>query len=120
MENKTNEIVIPKDEKKGSESENIKKRKYRSTVILDDSMIKDIQPYKMRHAVVKSEKVYIKSFAGADTESMEHYVIPSKKYDNDVVILHFGTNDLRSRKHAKDIAPRIIKVAVDTKTEKMK
>ena len=79
------------------------------TILLGDSMIKDIEPYKMRHAVGKSEKVYVKAFAAADTESMEHYVIPSIKYDNNVVILHFGTNDLRSRKYTKDIAQGIIK-----------
>ena len=40
------------------------KGKYRSTIILCDSMLKDIEPYKMRLAVSKSEKVYIKSFVG--------------------------------------------------------
>ena len=100
------------------ETASIKKRKHRSTIILGDSMLKDIEPHKMRQAVGKSEKVYIKSFTGADTESMEHYIIPSKKYDNDLIILHFGTNDLRSDKQANDIAKGIINVAIDMKTKK--
>ena len=80
-------------------------------------MLRDIEPYKMRLAVGKSEKVNIKSFAGADTESMEHYVRPSKKHENDLVILHFGTNDLRSDKHANEIAQGIINVGSDMKTK---
>ena len=79
-------------------------KKKRSTVITGDSILKDIEPYKMRLVVGKPEKIFIKSFAGADTESMEHCVVPSKKYENDLVILHFGTNDLRGDKNAEDIA----------------
>ena len=42
---------------------NTKKRKSRSTVILGDSTIKDIEPYKMRQDVGSSEKLFIKSFS---------------------------------------------------------
>ena len=92
-------------------------KKKRSTVIIGDSILKDIEPYKMRLAVGKSEKIFMKSFAGADTESMEHYVVPSKKYEIDLVILHFGTNDLRGDKNAEDIAQGIINVGVEMKTK---
>ena len=34
--------------------------------------LKDIVPYKMRQAVGSSDKLFIKSFAGADIEAMEH------------------------------------------------
>ena len=92
-------------------------KKKRSTVIIGDSILKDIEPYKMRLAIGKSEQIFIKSFAGTDTESMEHYVVPSKKYVNDLVILHFGTNDLRGDKNAEDIAQGIINVGVEMKTK---
>ena len=52
---------------------NSQKRKNRSTVILGDSMIKDIEPYKMQQALGSSVKLFIKSFAGADIEAMEYY-----------------------------------------------
>ena len=40
--------------------------------MLGDSMVKDIEPYKMRQAVGSPDKLVIKSFAGADIEAMEH------------------------------------------------
>ena len=49
---------------------------------------------------------------------MKSYVIPSKSFDNDLVILHVGTNDLRENKTAKQIATNIIELAIDMKTEK--
>ena len=42
---------------------------------------------------------------------------PTKKHENDLIILHFGTNDLRSNTHAHEIAQGIINAAVDMKTE---
>ena len=45
-----------------------KKRKQRSTIIIGDSILKDIEQRKMREAMGTSEKVYIKSFSGVDTE----------------------------------------------------
>ena len=42
---------------------------------------------------------------------------PTKKHENDLIILHFGTNDLRSSTHSHEIAQGIISVSVDMKTE---
>ena len=64
-----------------------------------------------------TEKVFIKSISGANTEAMEHYVKPTMKYENDLLILHFGTNDLRSEKSADDIANGIINIGTSMKTE---
>ena len=47
---------------------------------------------------------------------MKSYVIPTKSFENDLVILHCGKNDLRSAKNPNDIAEEII--ALDMKTEK--
>ena len=94
-----------------------KKRKYRSTVILGDSTIKDIEPHKMREALGKQEKIYIKSFSGADTNAMEHYVKPTIEFENDLIILHFGTNDLRGDKSANDIANQIVNIGKNLKTD---
>ena len=60
---------IVKDERKYNSGK--EKRKIRSTII-GDSILKDIEPRKMREAMGSSEKVYIKSFSGTDTEAMEH------------------------------------------------
>ena len=49
---------------------------------------------------------------------MKNYIIPSKRYDNDLVILHVGTNDLRHQTAAKEIAREILELAIATKNEK--
>ena len=49
---------------------------------------------------------------------MKSYVIPTKGYENDLVILHCDTNNLRTSKEAKDIADEIIDLALDMKTKK--
>ena len=47
---------------------------------------------------------------------MKSYVLPTKEYDNDIVILHCGTNDLRGNKEPKDIANEIGELALSIKT----
>ena len=41
---------------------------------------------------------------------------PKMKYENDLLILHFGTNDLRSENRADDIANGIINIGTIMKT----
>ena len=73
------------------------KKKNRSIVILGDSILKDVEQYKIRNTLNTNEKVFVKSFSGATVEDMKSHVIPSKNRNNDLVILHCGTNDLRSK-----------------------
>ena len=80
-------------------------------------MLKDIEQQKLRKGLNK-ERVFVKHFAGATVEDMKNYVIPSKKYENDLVIFHVGTNDLRDLKAATEIAKEIVELAIDMKTEK--
>ena len=54
----------------------------------------------------------------ADTDAMDHYVKPSTKYENDLVVLHFGTNDLCSDKSANEIANGIVNIGIKLKTER--
>ena len=104
--------------KKGeTKSINVNKNKQRSTTIICDSLLKDVEPRKMREAMGRLEKVFIKSFSGANIEAMEHYVKPTMNYNNDLIVLHFGTNDLRSEKSANDIANGIVKIGIKMKTE---
>ena len=88
----------------------------RSIVILGDSLLKDVEPQKVRSGLNNNDKVYVKSFSGATTNHMKSYSIPSKEYKNDLVILHSGTNDLRSTKQPMDIAAEIIELATEMKT----
>ena len=80
-------------------------------------MLKDIEQQKLRKGLNNKERIFVKHFSGATVEDMKNYVIPSKKYENDLVILHVGTDDLRD-KAATEIAKEIVALAIDMKTEK--
>ena len=67
--------------------------KMRKTVIIGDSMIKGIQSWKLKKSL--KENVQVKVFHGASIEDMKHYIIPTKKVEPNVVILHVGTNNLK-------------------------
>ena len=99
-----------------NEPTNKKKKKYRSTTIIGDSIVRDIKQHKMRKALPEN-KIFVKSFSGATTECLEHYIQPSLRYKPDLIIIHCGTNDLRSEKSSKIIAEDIVKLAIGVKTE---
>ena len=61
--------------------------------------------------------MYVKCFPGANVNDMKSYVIPSKTYNNDLIILHCGTNSLRENKKANEIANEIVEIAMDLKNE---
>ena len=59
----------------------------------------------------------MKSFSGATTGRMVDYVKPSLKYNPDLIILHTGVNNLRSKQSPEIIAEDIVKLARDIKTD---
>ena len=97
---------------------NNNKRKKRTTVILGDSILNVIEQHKFKEGLGNNERVYVKSFSGANIEAMKSHVVPSKKYENDLVILHCGTNDLRGNETAENIAMNIIELAKEMKSDK--
>ena len=91
-------------------------KKKRTITIIGDSTIKNIESYKMRQGMTSDEKVYIKSFPGAKVECMTDYIKPTLKFNPDAIILHIGTNDLRSEKSAEDIGNEILSLVNTIKT----
>ena len=90
----------------------------RQIVVLGDSLVKHILPYKMKLGMKnKQEKIYVKAFPGASTADMLDYSKPSKRHKSDLFILHIGSNDLRSTKSPEEIATGIINLALDLKTD---
>ena len=79
--------------------------------------MKDIKSYEMKRCMKRGEKIYVKTFPGATTDCIKDYVKPSIKHNPDFVILHTGTNDLKSTKSAMEISDEIIKLALDIKTD---
>ena len=63
------------------------------TVIVGDSMVKNVRGWDLSNA---SNKVIVKSFSGATTEDMEDYIRPVLRKEPDKLILHVGTNDLKT------------------------
>ena len=49
----------------------------------------------------EAERVVVKSFAGATTSDMSHYVKPTLNKKPDQIILHAGTNDIGNYPLAK-------------------
>ena len=62
------------------------------------------------------EKIVVKSFSGATVDCMNSHVCPTIKRNPGRIILHCGTNDLRSKVTPKDIAEEIIDLGNSMKT----
>ena len=65
-----------------------------TTVIVGDSIVKNIYGQKMGNNT--NSRVFVKSFSGATTGDMGHYIKPTLERNPDHVILHVGTNDLKT------------------------
>lgn len=96
---------ITSRKKKSKRPKQIKK----VVTILGDSIIKEIQGHNLTS---DEHKVIVKPFLGARTSCMHHHVQPTLKQNPDVIILHCGTNDLKSEKDSEQIATEIIDLAL--------
>ena len=65
----------------------------RTTVIVGDSIIKNIQEIKLAKTV--GHRVVVKQFPGATIRDMGSHVVPTIEKASDQVCLHVGTNDLK-------------------------
>ena len=89
----------------------------RTVEIVGDSLVKDIQLYEMNEAAGNTDdRIFVKSFSGATVDCMNSHVYPTIKRDPGKVILHCGTNDLRSKATPKDIAEEIVDLGNSMKT----
>ena len=87
------------------------------TVIIGDSMTKRLQGWKIARKVC--HRVVVKAFPGATTSDMEHYLRPALAKDPQRVILHVGTNDIKSnlRPNPNQIADSIVDLATMIESE---
>ena len=72
--------------------------------IVGDSMIKYVNPSKLRKSI--KQNVHVKTFPGAKVSDMHHYVKPTLQQAPDYLVLHVGTNDL------KQSSPRQISTSI--------
>ena len=67
-----------------------------STVMIGDSMVKNLDGRRMRTKY--GEKVFVKRFSGATTDDMSFHAVPSMKKQPDRVVLHTGQRISEKRK----------------------
>ena len=94
-DNKTNNANTSNENRKSAPKNKRNKNDQNKivTAIVGDSMIKDVYGWELSD---REEKVVFKHFSGSTTEDMKTYIQPPLKRDPDPVIIHVGTNDLRS------------------------
>ena len=94
-----------------------KKKNNRVINILGDSILKDLQTHKMKRRLAINEKLYVKCFPGATLDDMMDYARPTVRKNPDLIVLHAGTNELKTNKTAHNIASDIIKLGLELKSE---
>ena len=64
---------------------------------------------------LRHSKAYFRSFSGAVSNQLDHYIIPSLVNDKPVII-HFGTSNILYNASYEDIAQNIIKIGLNCKS----
>ena len=83
-------------------------------MILGDSIVKHVNGWQLSKSL-KNEKASVLSFSGASSKQMMTYVKLTIEEKPDFIILHAGTNDLRSNADPEEIVNSIVDVAVSSK-----
>ncbi len=69
--------------------------------LVGDSMIKHVDVRKRRHSTNK--QVTVRTFSGCRTDEMAHYIKPTLALKPKQVIIHVGTDDLKTKSPAEII-----------------
>ena len=72
------------------------KTKKKTVVIVGDSIVRNV-PSRSLNQSNKEYSGVVKSFPGATTQDIKDYIKPTITRKPDMVILHTGTNDLKSK-----------------------
>ena len=59
--------------------------KNHNVIILRDSMVKNLQGWRMKTSMKSNEKVIVKSFPGTSTDDMSFHAVPSMKENRDAL-----------------------------------
>lgn len=82
--------------------------------IIGDSMLKDVKSWTLKEKIVNVVNVNVKCFPGATIGCMADYIRPTLKKSPNNIILHVGTNDLKTKKTPIEIAHSTIELAKST------
>ena len=120
LEKIANYFVQPMNQSTAGDTDtdtSVTKKKKRNTVaILGDSMVKHIKG-KIMAKSLKNQNVIVRSFSGATTKGMAHHIKPTIELEPETVIIHCGTNNLRSEQSPAEIKDEIINLAKNVKKD---
>eukprot|EP00794_Sanderia_malayensis_P021268 gene21268-23343_t len=88
-----------------------------NVVILGDSMVKNLQGWRMKTSMKSNEKIIVRSFPGASTDDMSFHAVPSVKRKPRCFVLHTGANDFRDEEDNNEIAKTIFGLAKTLKAD---
>ena len=94
----------------------ISKTRAPTTVILGDSIIKNVYGNAITKSIKHKKHVVVKHLSGAKIEDMKHYVKPTQEKQPAQIIIHIGTNDLPGNKNTDEIANKIVGFTNSIKT----
>ena len=89
-----------------TESGQGEQRPNEGTIIVGDSIVKGLRKDLLSRAAKR--RVTVRSFPGATTADMEHYLQPSLATKPKAIILHVRTNDLKNSSSARNVAEKIV------------
>ena len=81
--------------------------KKKEVFIVGDSILKNLQGRK----ISRSAKVKVSSFPGCTTMDMRDHIKPILRKNPDAIVIHVGTNSLRSSASVRDCAEEIVNLA---------
>ena len=81
-------------------------RSSEETIIIGDSIIKGLRRDLLSRAAKR--RATVRSFPGVTTTDMKHYLQPCAELNPKMIILHTGTNDLKSSTSPRDVAEKIV------------
>ena len=82
----------------------ISKTRAPTTVILGDSIIKNVYGNAITKSIKHKKYVVLKHFPSAKIEDTKHYVKPTEEKQSAQIITHVGTNNLQGNKNSDEIA----------------
>ena len=99
-------------------NENKNNKNKTNVYILGDSIVKKLNGYLLTRKIKHKHLVKVRSFSGAKISCMRDHVKPTLRDINpDHIILHAGTNDLRTENTASQIAKATIDLATSLKND---
>ena len=99
-------------------NENRNNKNKTNVYILSDSMVKKLNGYLLTRKIRHKHLVKVRSFSGAKISYMTGHVKPTLQNINpDHVVLHAGTNNLRTENTASQIAKAAIDLATSLKND---